>query len=67
MKSTSELTNREKYPNKLITNKFGSIVVNEQIDCDYFIRKVEEYIWVVDINKLAASLRKSAKFKVQTK
>lgn len=52
MKMTSELTNRETFLSKLISNKLGCIVVNERLGYDYFFWKVVEYIWGADIKKL---------------
>lgn len=31
MKTTCELTNREKYPNEIISNYNGNIVINERL------------------------------------
>ena len=56
MKTTSELTNRETNPNKLISNNHGCVVVNERLDYDYFFGRVGGYICDADINKLVVML-----------
>ena len=59
MKSASEMTIREKYPNKLISNDHGCVVVNERLVYDYFYMKVTEYIWILDITKLCITKLKN--------
>ena len=63
MKMTSELTNRETNPYKLISNGHECVVVNERLVYDYLFRKVAVYIWVADINKLAVIVKRHLKLR----